>query len=124
MELILKEESYQIVGCCFEVYKEMGCGFLESVYEECPAIEFQLQNIPFRQQSELPLTYKSRRLVKVFQPDLICFEQVVVEIKAVSSLTDVHRAQVHNYVKATGLRLGLLVNFNCHPQLECERIVR
>jgi GxxExxY protein len=124
MELVLKDESYAIVGACFEVHKEMGCGFLESVYEECLGIEFDLQAITYREQAELPLIYKQRRLKKVFQPDFICFDQVVLEIKAASSLTDVHRAQVLNYLKATGHRLGLLVNFNCHPQIEWERIVR
>jgi GxxExxY protein len=124
VELVLKDESYAIVGACFEVHKEMGCGFLESVYEECLGIEFDLQAIPYREQAELPLIYKQRRLKKVFQPDFICFDQVVLEIKAASSLTDVHRAQVLNYLKATGHRLGLLVNFNCHPQIEWERIVR
>jgi GxxExxY protein len=90
MALVLKDECYAIVGACFEVYKEMGCGFLESVYEECLAIEFELQRIPFWQQMELPLAYKQRRLTKIFQPDFVCFEAVVVEIKAASTLTDMH----------------------------------
>ncbi len=124
MDLVLKEECYAIVGCCFEVYKEMGCGFLESVYEECLEIEFHLAQIAYRSQAELPLAYKQRPLKKAFQPDFLCFEKVVLEIKAVSELADIHRAQVHNYLKATGCRLGILVNFNCHPQLEWERIVR
>ncbi len=124
MDWVLKDESYAIVGACFEVYKEMGCGFLESVYEECLAIELELQRIPFREQVELPLVYKQRQLKKAFQPDFVCFDKVVVEIKAASNLNDVHRAQVHNYLKATGYRLGILANFNSHPQLEWERIVR
>jgi GxxExxY protein len=124
MDLILKDESYAIVGACFEVYKEMGCGFLESVYEECLGIEFDLVGVPFREQAALPIAYKSRPLKKIFQPDFICYDKMVVEIKAASSLTDVHRAQVHNYLKATGYRLGILANFNNHPQLEWERIVR
>lgn len=124
MQVILKDESYVIMGACFDVHNEMGCGFLESVYEECLGIEFQLRGVPFRQQFELPLTYKKRPLKSVFVPDFIRFESVVVELKAVSGLTDIHRAQVRNYLKATGYRLGLLVNFNSHLQLEWERIVR
>ena len=123
MDLVLRDESYAVMGACFEVFKEMGTGFLESVYEECLEIEFELQRIPFQLQVELPLTYKERRLKKVFQPDFICFDRVVVEIKAASQLTDVHRAQLLNYLKATGYRLGLLVNFHGHPKLEWERIV-
>lgn len=124
MELISKEESFAIVGACFEVHNEMGCGFLESVYEECLAIEFGIREIANRQQATLSLSYKQRPLTKGFQPDFICFDSIVVEIKAAAALTDIHRAQVHNYLKASGLRLGLLVNFNSHPQLEWERIVR
>jgi len=84
MDLVLRDESYAVMGACFEVFKEMGTGFLESVYEECLEIEFELQRIPFQLQVELPLTYKERRLKKVFQPDFICFDRVVVEIKAAS----------------------------------------
>jgi GxxExxY protein len=124
MDVLLKDESYAIMGACFEVHNEMGSGFLESVYEECLGIEFDLRNLPYREQLELPLTYKKRSLKSVFIPDFVCFESVVVEIKAVSTLTDVHRSQVHNYLKASGYRLGLLVNFNSSPQLEWERIVR
>jgi GxxExxY protein len=102
----------------------MGCGFLESVYEECLAIELELRGAPFRSQLELPLKYKERSLKSLFIPDFVCFDSVIVEIKAASALTDVHRSQVHNYLKATGYRLGLLVNFNSQPQLEWERIVR
>jgi GxxExxY protein len=123
MDLVLRDESYAVMGACFEVFKEMGTGFLESVYEECLEIELELQCVPFKVQVELPLTYKKRRLRKTFQPDFICFGAVVVEIKAASQLTDIHRAQLLNYLKATGYRLGLLVNFHGHPKLEWERIV-
>lgn len=123
-ELLLKDESYRIMGACFEVYKEKGCGFVEPVYQECLEIELGLQELPFRAQQQLPLQYKGRPLKQIYIPDFICFNQIILEIKAVSKLCDEHRAQVHNYLKATGYRLGLLVNFGHHPQVEWERIVR
>lgn len=124
MEIVLKDEGFAIMGACFEVHNEMGCGFLESVFEECQGIEFGLRDIPFREQHQLAWSYKGRRLKSVFVPDFVCFDSVVVEIKAVSAVTEIHRAQVHNYLKATGYRLGLLVNFNSISQLEWERVVR
>jgi|SRR5215831_7619826 len=124
MELIYKEESYRILGACFEVYKDKGCGFLEAVYQECMESEFELQGILFVPQQELQLSYKGRRLKQKYQPDFICFDKIIVEIKALKQLADDHRAQLHNYLKATGYRLGLLVNFGHFPQLEYERIVR
>jgi GxxExxY protein len=124
MTLILKDESYAIMGACFEVYREKGCGFIEPVYQECLEIEFVLQSIPFAATPKLPLTYKAKKLKKIFRPDFICYGLIVVEIKAVSALNDQHRAQVNNYVKATGLQLGLLVNFGTTPKVDYERIIR
>jgi GxxExxY protein len=123
MEVLYKDESYQIMGACFEVYKERGCGFAEAVYQECLEIEFELQGLSFQAQSELHLTYKGKQLKQKFIPDFVLFEKIVVELKAVSELTDGHRAQVHNYLRASGLRLGLLVNFGHFPKVEYERIV-
>lgn len=122
-EIIFKDESYRIMGACFEVYKELGCGFLEAVYQESLEIEMAIQAIPFRAQMELALSYKGRLLKQVYVPDFVCFDKIVVELKAVKSLDDVHRAQVHNYLKATGYKLGLLVNFGHYPKVEYERIV-
>jgi GxxExxY protein len=122
-DIIYREESYRIMGACFEVYKEKGCGFLEAVYQECLAMEFADQGIPFGAQQKLALTYKGRPLKQTYEPDFICFDKIVVEIKAVSVLADEHRAQVHNYLRATKHRLGLLINFGHHPKLESERIV-
>ena len=102
----------------------MGCGFLESVYQECLGIEFTARNIPFVAQRELQLVYKNQPLQSTFRPDFVCFDSIIVEIKAVRGLCDEHRAQVHNYLKSTGFRLGLLVNFGSHPKLESERVVR
>ncbi len=124
MEILLKEEAYAIVGACFEVYNNMGCGFLEPVYQECLEIELELRGIPFVSNAELKLRYKDRTLKKKYEPDCMCFDKVIVEIKAVSELTDDHRSQVHNYLKATGYRLGLLVNFGAHGELKYDRIVR
>ena len=123
VEIILKEESYKIVGACFEVYNAMGCGFLEAVYQECLGIEFSKQTIPFKAQSPLELSYKGQVLEKKYIPDFTCFEKVIIEIKALKELSDDHRAQVHNYLKATGYRLGMLVNFGQHSKLQYERIV-
>lgn len=122
-DIIFKEESYAIIGACFEVYREKGCGFLEPVYQECLAIELELRGIPFVAQRALVLTYKERTLRSMYIPDFVCYGQIIVEAKAVSALTDEHRAQVLNYLRATGLRLGLLVNFGHYPKAEVERIV-
>lgn len=124
MAIVHKDQSYTIMGACFEVYRELGCGFTEPVYQECLEIEFGLQSIPFRASQRLRLNYKRRRLKRTFVPDFVCYELVVVELKALSMLTNEHRAQLHNYLKATGLKLGLLVNFGHHPKVEYERIVR
>ena len=121
-EIIYKEESYKIIGACFEVYNEKGCGFLESVYQECLEIEFEHQNIPFGSQAELELWYRDRKLKQTYKVDFVCHGKIIVEIKAVSQLVDEHRAQLLNYLNATGFHLGLLVNFGHHPQLEYERI--
>jgi GxxExxY protein len=123
-ELLFKDEAYAIMGACFEVYNEKGCGFLEGVYQECLEIEFGLRRIPFVSLPELQLTYKGQRLRKSYQPDFTCFENIIVEIKAVKEIADEHRDQVHNYLKATGYRLGLLVNFGAAGKLDSERIVR
>jgi GxxExxY protein len=118
-----KEETFEIIGACFEVYNEKGCGFLEPVYQECLEIELGLRHIPHSPQKQLRLEYKGRPLKHTYEPDFICFDKVVLEIKAVSALTDEHRAQVINYLNATGHEVGLLVNFGQHPKLEYERVI-
>ena len=123
MAIVLKDESYKIMGACFEVYNTMGCGFLEGVYQECLGIEFSNQTIPFKAQVSLELVYKGKPLQQKYIPDFICFEEIIVEIKALKDLCDEHRSQVHNYLKATGYKLGLLVNFGQYPKLQYERIV-
>ena len=121
-EILYKEDSYKIVGACFEVYREKGCGFLEPVYQECLEIELRLQGIPYTPKKPLALEYKGNPLRATYEPDFICYEKIVLELKAVSELADEHRAQVQNYLKATGLKLGLLVNFGHYPKAQVERI--
>lgn len=117
------DETYRIIGACFEVYNNKGCGFLEPVYQECLEIEFNLQSIPFAAQPNLALDYKGHPLRKTYEPDFVCFDSVIAEIKAVSDLTDDHRAQLINYLNATGKKVGLLVNFGSHRGLQFERFV-
>jgi len=121
--ILYKDECYQIQGAVFEVYREMGCGFLEAVYQECLERELKLRNIPFVAQSTLQLNYKGEALTQIYKPDLICFDSIVIELKAVSAICGEHQAQVLNYLKATGKRLGLLVNFGCYPKATVERLV-
>lgn len=122
--LIHKQECYDIIGACFEVYNEEGSGFTENVFQECLEMEFADSGIPFQSQVELPLFYKGRSLKSKFRPDFLCYEKIVVELKAVSAITDEHRAQVLNYLNAGRFELGLLVNFGHHPGLEYEHLVK
>lgn len=122
-EMLFKEESYRIIGACFEVYNELGSGFLEAVYQEALRREFQSQGIPFHEKPQIQLCYKGTRLDQTYQPDFLCCDQIIVELKAAKSLADDHRAQTINYLKATRKRLGLLVNFGHYPKLESERFV-
>ncbi len=124
MDLIYREEVYGIIGACFEVYNELGCGFLEDPYQEALMLELGYRRIPFVAKPKLPIYYKSVLLTKKYEPDLVLHEKIILEIKAVSSLNDDHRAQVHNYLKASSFKVGLLVNFGKAGDLEYERIVR
>jgi len=119
----LSDETYRIIGACFEVYNEKGCGFLEPIYQECLEMEFGLQGIPFNAQVELILDYKGRRLQKKYVPDFICFGGVIVEIKACKEIVAEHRAQLINYLHATEMKVGMLVNFGHYPGLQFERFV-
>jgi GxxExxY protein len=121
-DLLYKDESYRIVGACFEVYNTKGFGFTEPVYQECLQHEFSLQQIPFVAQPAVPLNYKGITLSQRFVPDFICVGEIVVEIKSVSALTDAHRAQTLNYLHATNFELGILINFGQFPKLAYERL--
>jgi GxxExxY protein len=122
-EIIHKDEAYKIIGACFEVYKQKGVGFTEPMYQECLQLELSLQDIPYVAQPQLQLDYKGTLLEQFFKPDFICYGKIIVEIKALEKLADVHRAQTLNYLNATGFDLALLVNFGHFPRLEYERIV-
>jgi len=121
-DVIYKVESYAIIGGCFNVYKDKGCGFLEPVYQECMEIELAHSSVPFTAKPPLELSYRGKRLTKNYEPDFVCYGKIILELKAVERLADEHRAQVLNYLNATGFKLGLLMNFGHYPQLEWERI--
>jgi GxxExxY protein len=114
--------TYAIIGAGMEVHKEMGCGFLEHAYHEAMKIELALRGIPFQPEVQIPVFYKGTRLDCQYRADFICFDDVIVEIKAIKQLTSIDRAQVINYLKATGYRVALLLNFGA-GSLEYERIV-
>lgn len=111
------------MGACFEVYKEMGPGFLEAVYQECLAKEFTARGIPYVEKARLMLRYKSEPLKQYYEADFICFDKIILEIKAHRLLSDSHRSQTLHYIKSTNIKLGLLVSFGHHPRLEYERFV-
>ena len=121
--VLYSDEVFRIQGAVFEVNREMGAGFLEAVYQECLALEFAARSIPFVAVSPLPLSYKNARLLQTYIPDFVCFGRIIVELKAVREIAPEHRAQVINYLKATGLRLGLLVNFGPISKARIERLV-
>jgi GxxExxY protein len=120
--LIYEEESYNVRGAVYEVYKEMGCGFLEAVYQECLTYEFEDREIPFVPQKELDIHFKKRTLKQKYIPDFICYDKIIIELKAAKDITNDHKAQVLNYLKATNMKLGLLVNFGHYPKVEIKRI--
>lgn len=122
-EIVLKDESYAIVGACFEVYNELGCGFLEAVYQEALQLELSAKQIPFTPQSPLQIKYKGQPLLQAYRADLVCFDSILVELKAVSHLNDEHRAQLLNYLHATRMPLGLLINFGHSKGLQHERFL-
>jgi GxxExxY protein len=121
--VLFSEEVFRIQGAIFEVNGQMGAGFLEAVYQECLAIEFGERGIPFEVGVPLALSYKGRELRQFYRADFICFGKIIVELKALGALAAEHRAQVLNYLRATGFRLGLLVNFGCAPKARIERLV-
>ncbi|MGE3309742.1 MAG: GxxExxY protein [Limisphaerales bacterium] len=122
--LLYQDESYAVRGALYEVYRVQGSGFVEPVYHECLKIELDLRRIPFVSKPRTSIEYKDRRLNTEYIPDFICHDRILIELKAVSQLANEHRAQLHNYLRVTGLRLGFLANFGHHPGLELERIIR
>jgi GxxExxY protein len=122
LNLLYKEEVYKIIGAAMEVHTQLGGGFLEAVYQEALEIEFIARGIPFTPQKELPVHYKGKTLKKNYVADFVAFDGIIIEIKSISNLTELEKAQVLNYLKATGVQLGLLINFGPN-KLEWQRIV-
>jgi GxxExxY protein len=116
------EKTYKIIGCAMEVHKELGCGFLEAVYQEALGMEFADKGIPFKAQPEIKIEYKGKPLKKTYEPDFICYDDVIIEIKALSALSGLEEAQLINYLKASKIEVGLLVNFGSQS-LEYKRFV-
>ena len=121
--LLYREEVFAIVGAAIEVHKELGNGFLEPVYQESLEIELALRKIPFDAQKRLRLFYKDVELKKEYIPDFVCFEKIIVEIKALERLSNTEIAQLINYLHATKLKVGLLINFGSRGKLEWKRFV-
>jgi len=119
--LIYKDESYEIVGAAMEVHKIIGSGFTEPIYQDALEYEFQLRGIPYEREKVMTVTYKDKVLSKEFRADFVCYGKIIVELKAVSDIIDEHYAQVYNYLKASGYKLGLLINFG-NISLDCRRI--
>ena len=123
-ELLLKDEVFAIVGAAIEVHRELGQGFLESVYQEAMEIELRERGISYEAQRPLRISYKGKPLDKEYLADLICYGEVIVELKSLDHLSGKEEAQVINYLKATGLRVGVLINFGSYGKLEWKRFVR
>ena len=121
-ELILKAEVYAIIGAAMEVHRELGCGFSEAIYQECLQIELANRHIPFAALKELPVFYKSRQIMKTYIADLVAYDKVIVELKALEKLASREESQVLNYLKISRLEVGVLINFGA-ASLEWKRIV-
>jgi len=121
-DILYKEECYKIIGACMEVHKELGPGFLEPVYQEALSLEFYIQGIQFEKEKDIRIVYKGKTLDKWYKADFLCFDKIIVELKAISELSNDHIAQLLNYLKATKLRVGLLVNFGS-PSLVYKRLI-
>lgn len=122
MSYLYKQESYNIIGACMEVHTELGSGFLESVYQEALEIEFIDNKIMYQREVPIKISYKENELSKYFVADFLCYDKIIVELKAVKKIEDIHIAQILNYLKATGNKVGLLVNFGA-KSLEYKRYV-
>jgi GxxExxY protein len=121
--LLYKDECYEIIGACMEVHRELGCGFLEAVYQEALELEFKIAGLPYSKETPITIVYKNIPLKKGYIADFICFNNIIIELKAVDELDSKHVSQVLNYLKATGYKLGILVNFGSES-LAFKRIVR
>lgn len=122
-EIIYRDEVYKIIGAAMEVHSELGPGFLESVYEEALARECTIRNIPFETQVKVSVEYKGEPLDKDFRADFLFYDKILAELKSIPGLTKTDEAQIINYLKATKLKLGLLINFGSYPKLEWKRFI-
>jgi GxxExxY protein len=122
-ELIYREETFAILGAAIEVHRELGSGFLEAVYQEAMEIELGNRKIPFEPRKVLTIAYKNYSLRKAYETDLECYAKIIVGLKALDRLSGKEEAQVLHYLRATGLRVGLLINFGSHGKLEWQRFV-
>ena len=122
LELLYKEECYKILGCAMEVHNELGPGFLEAVYQEALSIELESSRIKHEKEKVINISYKGEIVAKKYIADFICNEEIIIELKAVSTLKDEHYSQVLNYLKATDLRIALLINFGA-KSLQLKRII-
>lgn len=122
-QLLYKDEVYAIQGAIIEVHKIMGNGWREEVYQQALEIELAERGIPFDAKRELPIFYKNTKLEKTYIPDIICYDKIILELKAVDKLTIEHQAQLFNYMRMTKSKLGLLVNFGSYPKATIERFV-
>ncbi len=121
--LVAGDEVYAIIGAAFDVHNELGAGFLEAVYQEAMEAELRARGIPFTSQHPIGIKYKGQTLESHYYADLLCYDSIIVELKALRGIGGVEEAQLLNYLKATGIRLGLLINFGKHPKLEWKRLV-
>ena len=121
--MIYAKEAYDINGAMFEVHNHLGPGLLEKVYQEALAVELKLRNIPFEREKHFQIMYKGTTLTQEYVADFVCYDKIIVELKSVSEVSDVHRAQIINYLKITGYKLGLLQNFNVAYMQSAERFV-
>jgi GxxExxY protein len=121
-KILFKDESYAIIGACMKVHRALGTGFLEAVYEEVLEKEFIIQNIPYKKQVQLDLYYEGVKLKKHYRADFVCYDSIIVELKAVAQIPTVFYAQLQNYLKCTNMELGLLINFGT-PSLTYKRIL-
>lgn len=119
---LYKDETYAIHGALFEVYRVLGCGFLEAVYQKALEVELAQRNIPFASQVDIDVEHKGMKLEQTYRADLVCYDKIILELKAVQHLLPEHEAQLQNYLRATKMRVGLLVNFGHYPKVEIKRI--
>ncbi len=123
MDLLHRHEVYRIMGAAMEVHRVLGPGFAEAVYHEALAMECSWRKIPFVSEQPLKIAYKGITLEKYYIADMVCYDKIIVELKALKELTDKEVGQVLNYLKATGLHIGLLINFGSPGKLEWQRLI-